>query len=353
MKKNVWLDGMMGLVVGDALGVPVQFMSREEIRTRARGPVSGMEAGGVYDMPRGTWSDDSSMALATLASLRELGKIDPTDIMTRFVKWEFEGEYTPFGQAFDEGNTCSMAIYRFRRVPDYKTCGDTGERANGNGALMRILPVCLYYAEGQKLPWVRTEESSEHMADKENVSGTPTEKSQGDRMSKDAEAIEGVHTISGLTHNHLRGKMCCGFYYFMVKSILEGQKNGDVLTLKELLQRGIDAAADYYRKDVLNLTELAYLGRILNLDDFMQVPEEKIKTTGYVIDTIEAAIWCLLTTDTYKDCMLKAVNLGDDTDTVAAIAGGLAGLYYGYKEIPEEWLRDIKKREWVEEMCEI
>ena len=82
------------------------------------------------------------------------------------------------------------------------------------------------------------------------------------------------------------------------------------------------------------------------------MPEEEIRATGYVIDSIEAAVWCLITTDSYKECMLKAVNLGDDTDTVAAIAGGPAGLYYGYAEIPKEWLAVIKKREWIEEMCE-
>ena len=141
MKKNIWLDGMMGLVVGDALGVPVQFLSRDEIKNRPEGLVTGMEAGGVYNMPEGTWSDDSSMALATLASIIDKKCADPADIMMRFVKWEMNGEYTPFGEAFDQGNTCSSAIYRFAKLPDIKTCGSTGEYANGNGALMRILPV--------------------------------------------------------------------------------------------------------------------------------------------------------------------------------------------------------------------
>ena len=192
MKKNIWLDGMMGLVVGDALGVPVQFMNRDEISSRPEGPVIGMEAGGTYNMPQGTWSDDSSMALATLASIIQKGKADPGDIMLQFVKWELKGEYTPFGEAFDEGNTCSAAIYRFIDHPDVNTCGSTGEHANGNGALMRILPVCLYYFDRQKK--VCTSED---------------------------EAIHGIHMISGLTHNHLRSKMCCGIYYFMLKSIAE------------------------------------------------------------------------------------------------------------------------------------
>ena len=199
MKTNIWLNGMMGLIVGDALGVPVQFMDRTEIRNRAQGPVTGMEAGGVYQMPEGTWSDDSSMALATLESLLEKKEADPLDIMQRFVKWDQEGEYTPFGRAFDQGITCSNAIYQFIKNPDIRTCGAIGEHANGNGALMRILPVCLYYYDKQKL--VCTSED---------------------------EAIEGIHRISGLTHNHLRSKMCCGIYYFCVKSIIEGTRKTTV-----------------------------------------------------------------------------------------------------------------------------
>ncbi len=97
---------------------------------------------------------------------------------------------------------------------------------------------------------------------------------------------------------------------------------------------------------------MTHFGRLFHLSEFVDVPEEEINTTGYVIDSIEAAVWCLITTDSYKECMLKAINLGDDTDTVAAIAGGLAGLYYGYEAIPEDWLAVIKKREWIEKMCE-
>lgn len=342
MKKNIWLEGMMGVVVGDALGCPVQFLSREEIKNRPEGPVTGMEAGGVYAMPEGTWTDDSSMALATMASILDKGEANPADIMLQFVKWETKGEYTPFGEAFDQGNTCTSAIYKFIKFPDVKTCGSTGEYANGNGALMRIMPACLYYYDRQKKV-----------------------------CTSDDEAIEGIHIISGLTHNHLRSKMCCAVYYFCVKSIIDGitnymsrKEHWDSLPegfyglppvkpeLGALLQAGVDAALKYYGHDISNLTEMAYLGRLFHLSEFKDESEENIRTTGYVIDTIEAVFWCLLNTDSFKDCLLKAVNLGDDTDTVGAIAGGLAALYYGYEEIPDEWLSVIKRREWIEGMCD-
>ena len=313
MSRNIWIDGIMGLVVGDALGCPVQFLSRDEIRRR--GPVIGMEGYGTYNMPEGTWTDDSSMALAAMDSIICKKGIDPEDIMERFMKWEFEGDYTPFGEAFDEGVTCTDAIYNFRDSRDYRSCGRTGEYANGNGALMRILPDCLYYIQ----------------------------KKDGD----DRGAIEGIHLVSGLTHNHLRSQMACGLYYFMAKEILQSHEQ----SLNACLQQGIDAGLSYYRQDEKNHKEMGHYRRLADLDHFAGVSADEIRSTGYVVDSLEAAVWCLLTTETLRDCLLKAVNLGDDTDTVAAIAGGLAGLYYGYESIPADWMAVIKEKDYVMEMC--
>ncbi len=118
-KKNIWLDGIMGVVVGDALGCPVQFLSRDELRKR--GLVKGMEGHGTYDMPEGTWTDDGSMTLALLASIKEKKKIDLDDIMLRFVDWVRKGEYTPFGQAFDIGNTCYDAIKMYELAEEIRS----------------------------------------------------------------------------------------------------------------------------------------------------------------------------------------------------------------------------------------
>lgn len=349
VKNHIWRNGIMGLVVGDALGVPVQFMTREEIRNRKEGPVKGMESGGVYDMPQGTWSDDSSMALCTLDSILEFGLLDPVEVMLKFIRWEIKGEYTPFGEAFDEGNTCSGAIYDFIGKPDIETCGRTGEYANGNGALMRILPACLYYAERQS----------------------------GFKADMIKEAIAGIDEVSALTHNHLRSKMACGIYYFILNEILyalgryeevistyeqriaDAYPNELVLGtplempgLKDLIQKGIDAALRYYGADPKNHTEMCHFGRLFSMDEFEQIPKDDIISSGYVVTSLEVAIWCLIKTDSYKECMLLAVNLGDDTDTIAAIAGGIAGMYYGYESIPEDWLACIPRRAWIEDMCD-
>lgn len=310
--RNYYLDGMMGLVVGDALGVPVEFSSREELKGS---PVEEMEGYGTYPVPAGAWSDDSSMALATLANLT-VG-YDLEGIMDNFVAWEQEDEFTPTGEMFDEGNTCSTAIRNYMETKEVKSCGLTGAYNNGNGSLMRILPMCVYLYYKEKMT---------------NLSET--------------ESVQIIHDVSALTHAHLRSKMACGIYYYCVKALIV-----EPGCIQKRLQKGIDNALKYYGQDISNLTEISYFGRIMYLSEFKDTPEKDIRSGGYVIDSIEAAIWCLITTDNYKDCVLKAVNLGDDTDTTAAIAGGLAGIYYGYENIPDNWKETILKRDWIEDMC--
>lgn len=317
MKKkaeNMWLNGIMGVVVGDALGMPVQFLSRSEVKLN---PVEDMEGYGTYNQPEGTWSDDSSMTLAALCSIIDKRTIDSEDIMKRFVAWDYEGDYTPFGQAFDQGRTCTAAIYNYVVSKDVHTCGLDDEYSNGNGSLMRIMPVCLYAYFQSKAG---------------NIS--------------ENEAVELVHEVSALTHAHLRSKMACGFYYFMVKAILD-----ETGTLIECLQKGVDDAVRFYHADMTNLVQMAYYGRLFHLNEFMEVPEDEIRSTGYVVDSMEAAVWSLITTDSFEEAALRAVNLGGDTDTIGAIACGLGGLFYGINAVPKKWLKVIQRRKWIEELC--
>ena len=313
-KNKMWLNGMMGVVVGDALGLPVQFKWREEL---VENPLTDMIGYGTFNMPEGSWSDDSSLALATLDSLRECGTVDLEDIMERFADWLLDGRYTPFGYAYDQGATCVKAITHYVKNMDVNNCGVTGEYANGNGALMRIMPMCLWAYE------------------KENA---------GEWNRK--ESIDQIHKVAGLTHNHLRSHMACGIYYFMLNSILDGEG-----TLQERLQEGMDMATEFYREDISNLVQWSYYQRMNQLGELKELSVDLIKSSGYVVDSLEAAVWCLLNTETFESCLLKAANLGHDTDTVAAIAGGLAGVYYGYNAIPTGWLEKIQRREWIEEIC--
>lgn len=312
MNTNIWLSGIMGVVVGDALGCPVQFMSREEVK---RDPVNGMRGYGTFNLPEGSWTDDSSLTLALLASINERGGIDLHDIMHRFSRWLNYGEYTPFGRSFDIGMGTMDAICRYIKNNDTNSCGGASVSNNGNGSLMRIMPACIYAYE---------------------------------KRMKDDEAVSMIHEVSGLTHGHLRSKIACGLYYFCVCSILN-----DKGSLAERIQNGIYAGFRFYQRDISAIDELVWYSRLKDIKEFADLPENEIKSSGYVVDSLEAAIWSLITTDNFKDCELRAVNLGDDTDTVGAIAGGLAGLYYGYSGIPAEWIDVIRKREWIEELCAI
>ena len=232
---------------------------------------------------------------------------------SKFSCWLNDGEYTPFGKSFDIGMGTMDAILRYIANNDTSSCGGASASNNGNGSLMRIIPACIY-AYTKKIP--------------------------------DDEAIRMIHEVSGLTHNHLRAKIACGLYYFCVCAILD-----DKGSIAERIQNGIDKGFAFYQRDAADLAELAWYSRLKNIRGFADVPENEIKSSGYVVDTLEAAIRSLITTDTFKDCELRAVNLGDDTDTVGAIAVGLAGLYYGYIGIPAEWLEAIQKRKWIEELC--
>ena len=310
---NIWRNGMFGVVVGDALGCPVEF---DERGIRDNDPVEDMREYGTFNLPRGSWTDDSSMALAELDSIIECHKIDLKHIMDCFVKWYRSGEYTPFGYAFDIGNTVQRAISRFSRDENPYTCGGTSDYDNGNGSLMRIMPVCLYcYQKG--------------LID-----------------DKIEAAIQLIHDVSGLTHNHLRSKIACGLYYFIVCEILDGASS-----LTDRLQSGLNKGFAYYAK-ANTAEELEHFARIRNVKDFALTPRDEIRSGGYVIDSIEAAVWCLANTSRYDECTLMSVNLGDDTDTTAAIAGGLAGLYYGTAGIPQEWLNCIQRKDWIDRLCE-
>ena len=289
-------DGMIGLIVGDALGVPVEFTSREEL---AENPVTRMEGYGTYNQPTGTWSDDSSMAIATMDSIVNKKGIDYTDIMEEFCNWRYHSKYTnsPAG-TFDIGITTSNGLYNFKDGIDPILCGGNDERDNGNGSLMRILPLAF-------IP---------------NI---------------DYETIENV---SSLTHRHPRSRISCVLYVEIAKSMMEND-----LSIRE----HIDLACSKIKKYYKDSEELEHFKRIFD-DDL----KDNISSKGYVIYTFESVVHCLETTDNFKDAVLKAVNLGRDTDTTAAICGGLAGIYYGIDDIPIDWIKQINELDKVIELCE-
>ena len=299
----------LGIAVADAVGVPVEFKSRYILKKR---PVIDMLGYGSHYQPAGTWSDDTSMTIATMESITRQKRIDYADLMNNFALWYFEGEFTTRGEVFDCGGTTLSAIIKYVRGIPLEDCGSEESYSNGNGSLMRILPVVVYL---------------------HSIYG----------KDFDERAMSVIHEVSALTHAHPRSIVGCGIYSLIAVQLLEGK------TIPEAIQIGLNNAEKYY-SDFVFVDEFEKYSRLWQ-EDFATLPEEEIKSTGYVVDTLEAALWCLLNTKNYKSLVLKAVNLGEDTDTVAAVAGGLAGIYYGLEEIPEEWLLKLQNRECLEEIA--
>lgn len=278
-------SAMLGLIVADALGVPFEFKERDTFKA------TDMAEFGTHNQPVGTWSDDSSMVLATLDSFIQTEKIDYDDIMERFVRWFDEGEYTPYGKCFDIGHTTLTAIGRYKCGITPVRCGGRGFNDNGNGSLMRILPIAFV----------------EH-------------------------TVDDVLDLSSLTHGNEISLMSCRLYVQIAENLMNGMSKEDAV-------KNLRCCVDECE----------------NIPKISAFPRERIRSTGYVIDTFEAAVWSFMTTDNYKDCVLEAVNLGGDTDTVAAIAGGLAGIYYGIggeNGIPEEWINKLAKIELINDLYE-
>lgn len=298
---------LIGFAIADAIGVPVEFKSREYLK---KNPVKGMSSYGTYNIPEGTWSDDTTMTIATMESIARLGKIDYTDIMNNFLKWYKKNDFTVDG-LFDIGKTTSSAIYRFAQGKAALKCGDSKEHQNGNGSLMRILPVALYL----------------HSKFGNNFTD---------------EAMEIIHNVSSLTHAHNISKMCCGFYCLIAAELLEGKS-------KEMaVVDGLSKGAEFYRKSLHFAKILDDIFNRLFDKNFAKLPEDVIGSSGYVLDSLEASIWCLLNTNGYKSLILKAVNLGEDTDTTGAIAAGLGGLVYKVEDLPVEWISKLRKKEYLE-----
>ena len=311
--KDKILGGILGLTVADAVGVPVEFQSRKSLRND---PVTDMKGYGTYNQSPGTWSDDTSLTLCLLDSLTNK-KIDYADMMQKFISWASKGEYTAHGNVFDVGIATRKALQRFSNGTDPLECGGTSEQDNGNGSLMRILPIAFYLHAFY-----------------------------GSDFTKDEKAIGIIHNVSSLTHAHKRSLIACGIYLIIAGNLFEQSAD-----LKNAIHSGLKKAKEYYEDKKEYAGELKHYKRLFK-KDFATLPETEIKSSGYVVDTLEAALWSLLNTDNYKDCVLQAVNFGEDTDTVAAVAGGLAGMFYGVDSIPKDWLDQLARRDYIEKLCE-
>lgn len=293
------VDAVIGHAVGDAMGVPTEFCMRKYL---LKNPVLEMVSSPKIGQPAGTWSDDTSMEICTIQSYIEKEFFDYDDIMTKWMEWINEGKYTATGETFDVGRTCLAAIRKYaENVPALK-CGAIGEYSNGNGSLMRILPVAIYSF----------------------IKNIPEE-----------DIIKLTNELSSLTHANDISKLGCYIYVKYIYFLLNGDsKETAYIKIQKL---------DY---SMYSNHAICQYQRILkgNIKDLLI---NDIKSTGYVVDTLECALWIFLNSTSFKECIISSTNIGNDTDTIGAIVGSMAGIIYGISEIPKKWLDKLQRKEYL------
>jgi ADP-ribosyl-[dinitrogen reductase] hydrolase len=294
----------MGVAVGDALGVPVEFKSRSEI---LKNPVTTMIGFGTYNLPAGTFSDDSSLAFCLAEALTH--EFNLNTIASNFVSWLYSNYWTPRGLVFDVGIATRNAISNLSNGIKPELAGGFNEEDNGNGSLMRILPL-LFYIKDKSIE----------------------------------ERFLITKQVSSLTHGHIRSVIACFYYLEFARHILINKNQFEVYSL---VQTEVN---NFLNSQEISKSEIKLFDRLL-LNNIYELPEDEINSSGYVLHTLEASIWCLMTTQCYQESTLKAVNLGFDTDTTGAVTGGLAGLLYGYTNIPSEWLNVIARLSDIENLA--
>ena len=301
---NTYLGALFGVGVGDAVGVPVEFKSREEIK---KSPITDMIGYGTYNLPPGTFSDDGSLTFCLAEALTK--DYDLYVIAENFIFWRYSNYWAARGKVFDIGNTTQRAIDRLLKGITPDLAGDFEEDSNGNGALMRILPIIFY------------------------VKHKPTN-----------ERFKIIKEVASITHGHIRSTISCFYYIEFGLGIINGL---DKFQVYANLQKSVP---EFLVSISINKSEIEIFNRLFD-NQINLLNEAEISSSGYVIHSLEASIWCLLQTENYKDAVLKAANLGNDTDTVAAITGGLAGLYFGYNNIPKNWISTLARNKDIENLA--
>lgn len=277
------VGALLGLAVGDALGAAVEFQ-----RPGSFEPVTNLRGGGAFDLAPGQWTDDTSMALCLAESLIEVGECDLLDQLSRYLRWYEEGYLSSTGHCFDIGNGTRRALERFKQTGS-PTCGEPGSA--GNGCLMRLAPVPLFYHQDLDAAMTWSGESSR------------------------------------TTHNSLEALEASCFFGGLLVQALKGKSKGEILS----------TAYPARHPQIQEIVEGSYQHR--------QPPQ--IHASGYVVPSLEAALWAFYHSESYEECVLKAVNLGDDADTVGAIAGQLAGSFYGVEGIPQSWVEQIAMKDRI------
>lgn len=285
MKDETLVDkyrgALLGLAAGDAVGTTVEFSPRGSFPK-----VTDMVGGGPFELEPGQWTDDTSMALCLATSLVERGGFDARDQMNRYLDWSRSGYLSSNGRCFDIGMTVSESLSRYERTQD-PYAGSTAENTAGNGCLMRLAPAVLFF------------------------------------FPDTGAVIHNARESSRTTHGATMCLDACALFANMLHLALQGEA-------KEQILFGTSNAPSVCA-DLASVANGAYRNK----------NEHDIRGSGFVVDSLEAALWCFWNNSSFEACVLNAANLGDDADTTAAICGQIAGAYYGETAIPPNWLERL------------
>lgn len=292
--RNRYDGSLLGLAVGDALGTTLEFKAPGTFT-----PITDIVGGGPFHLEPGQWTDDTSMALCLADSLIQKQDFDPVDQLERYVRWYREGYLSSIGDCFDTGNTTRAALHRFEGTRE-PYCGSTNPHAAGNGSIMRLAPVPLFFA------------------------------------SNPAEAIEKSGDSSRTTH----GAAACVDACRYMGGLIVGAVNG--VDKDTLLSKLYSPAPEYWQANPLcpAIHDIAS-------GSFKDKNPPSIRGSSYVVESLEAALWAFYKAKNFREGALLAVNLGNDADTTGAVYGQIAGAYYGYSGIPEHWRSIITKADFI------
>ncbi len=289
-----YLGALLGLAVGDALGTTLEFSTPGTFD-----PITDMVGGGPFNLKPGEWTDDTSMALCLAESILETGGFDPVDQMQRYVRWRDEGHLSATGECFDIGVATSRALDAFKQWGE-PYAGSIDPKTAGNGSLMRLVPIPMRWRTDLK-----------QTADYAALSSKTTHAAQ--------EAVD-----------------ACRYYAVLIASALAGVDKTDLL----------GPNPDFL--DTFNDDPLCPAIAAIAAGAYRDRASPAIRGSGYVVHTLEAALWALVTTGDFRSGLLKAVNLGEDADTTGAVYGQLAGAVYGRAEIPAEWINSLSMQALIE-----
>lgn len=295
--------GIYGALLGDALGVPVEFRPRHE---RDRRPICGMTGFGTHDQPPGTWSDDGALLLCQADSF--LDGPSPAEFGQHALNWFRRGAATARGFRFDCGSTTLTALSRLTEGSAVESAGPDDELSNGNGSLMRILPVGIYF-------W----------------------------NASDDVICGWASRFSAVTHGHIRARTACGFYCMVAARLVRG------MLPRHAYLDACRAAGKVFA--ALPIEESIAFARVFT-GQLTYLRRDQIASDGYVVHTLEAALWCLVHGSDFEEVVLTAVNLGEDTDTTAAVAGGLSGIARGFAQLPRDWVGELPRQGLIDGYCQ-